>query len=406
MSLQPSYRPHLEQLEPRELPAGISAYTQGSYLIVDGTAGNDYISVTQSSGRLSVYGTQITVGTTKVSSIDANAVSRVLMRGQGGDDTIIGSTLSKDMIVQGGAGSDAIYGGAGHDYLDGGAGNDLIYGGAGNDRISAGVSASENDSLLGGTGFNQYYQPFTATTPIVNGSTAGDVRQGEAPVCQTLSALSAAAQQRYDFSKNIRYLGYGVYEVKLFGNLTTQKVKFDGWTTNNDPKVTGGEFWQVLMQRARLQALGLDPTRQYTRAEWDAWNVKTGGRLYSIADAIQNFTGCPATFSGISAANALKLQAALAHGDFIVAQSAGSGGTISADGVIGNHAYAVVGVYYDAGVWKVRLYNPWGMDRTDRVMLDTLDKSKPAADDGFITLSWTQFVKTSNFKGYFHAVRK
>ena len=138
---------------------------------------------------------------------------------------------------------------------------------------------------------------------------------------QTVAALAAAAHQRYDFSKNIRYLGYNVYEVKLFGNLTTQKVRFDGWTSDQDPRMTGGEFWQVLMQRARLQALGIDPTREYTPAEWDAWNTRTAGRLYSISDAILNFTGATASYKAISTANALTLQAALAHGDYLVAQS-------------------------------------------------------------------------------------
>jgi len=407
MSLQPTIRPSLEPLETRELPAaGILAYMQGSYLVVNGTAGADYLSVTQSAGRLSVYGTQITVGAAKVSSIDASKIAHVIIQGYAGDDTIIGSTLTKDLMAIGGAGNDAIYGGAGNDYLDGGAGNDLIYGGAGNDRLLAGVLPSENDSLLGGTGVNWFHHPYAASTPVVNGAAAGDVRQGEAPVCQTVAALAAAAHQRYDFSKNIRYLGYNVYEVKLFGNLTTQKVRFDGWTSDPDPRMTGGEFWQVLMQRARLQALGIDPTREYTRAEWDAWNTRTAGRLYSIGDAILNFTGSAASYKAIGTANALTMQAALAHGDYLVAQSAGSSGTISSAGIIGNHAYAVTSVYNDAGVWKVRLYNPWGMDRTDRVMLDVLDRTRPAADDGFITLSWAQFISTSNFKAYYHAIKK
>ena len=74
--------------------------------------------------------------------------------------------------------------------------------------------------------------------------------------------------------------------------------------------------------------------------------------------------------------------------------------------IIGNHAYAVLAVYYDAGVWKVRLYNPWGMDRDNGGTIDAHDKSKPAANDGVITLSWSQFTNTNNFKGYFAAAKK
>ena len=62
MSMQPTYRPLLEQLESRDLlAAGITASVINNNLIVDGTTGNDYISVTQSAGKLSVYGTHINV---------------------------------------------------------------------------------------------------------------------------------------------------------------------------------------------------------------------------------------------------------------------------------------------------------------------------------------------------------
>lgn len=406
MRVQPTFRPQVESLESRELLAAPQASVLNGVLVVNGTSGNDYLSVTQAAGKISVYGAPITVGTSQAAAVDATLISKVVINGYAGDDTIIGNTLSKDMYVDAGMGNDAIYAGLGSDYLDAGAGNDLIYGGAGNDRIRAGVSTSERDVIVGGDGFDSYYRPYYATSPVVGGAQAADLRQGEAPVCQTVAALAAAAQQGHNFAADIRYVGSNWYEVKLYGNLTTQRVYFDGWTTGYDPVVQNGEFWMVLMQRARLQGLGLNPTKEYTRAEWDAWNVKTGGRLYSIGDAVYQFTGWASSYDAIGYANPQVFQTALARGDIFVAQSFAAAGAISSDGIIGNHAYAVVGVFLDAGVWKIRLYNPWGMDRENGSTMDSQDRYRTAANDGFITLTWTQFTKTTNFKGYFHAVKK
>ena len=406
MSMQPTYRPLLESLENRELlTAGILAYVQNSNLIVEGTTGNDYISVTQNAGRLSVYGAQIAVGNSKVDSIDAGGIAKVYINGYVGNDALIASSLSKDVIVNGGDGNDAIYGGAGNDILFGGAGDDLIYGGAGNDRILGGVTTGEHDTLIGGSGFDSYYHPFSANTPFANGQAVSDIRQGEAPLCQTLAALAEAVQQNHAFTNDIHYLGNNTYDVKLYGNLKAQSVKFDGWTNDSDPLSANGEFWTVLLQRARLQAFGIDPTVEHSRSEWTTLDQNTNGRLFSIGEALYAFTGSVSSYNFINSANPQTLQASLMRGDYIVAQSR-TGSGASADGIIGNHAYAVLAVYSEAGVWKIRLFNPWGTDRENGSTLDSLDKSKPAANDGVIPLTWQQFTNSANFKGYFVAGKK
>src|SRR5207249_3094275 len=147
-----------------------------------------------------------------------------------------------------------------------------------------------------------------------------------------------------------------------------------------------------------LQALGIDPTRQYTQADWDAFNQKLSGRLYSIREALYAFTGSYPSYNDINAANASALRTALVNGQYVIAQSPASG-TISSDGIIRNHAYAVLAVYQDAGAWKVRLYNPWGSDEGNGKTLDALGPSAPA-DDGIITLSWSQFTNNANFKAF------
>jgi hypothetical protein len=394
-------------LESRELLAtGINAYVQYDNLVVEGTVGNDYINVTQADGKISVYGTPITSGTSKVPSVSASSISRVIINSYAGNDVIIESTLTKDSIVTAGTGNDMIYGGSGNDILDGGAGDDMIYGDAGNDRIIAGVSTSEHDTLYGGGGFDWFYRPFNATVPIVNGATFSDVRQGEAPLCQTAAAIAEAAKQGHNFANDIHPYTGNLFDVKLYGNVQSQRVYFDGWTNDQDlVPVASGEFWTVLLQRARLQALGLDPTREYSKSDWDAANTKLGGRLYSISEALYHFTGSYANATSASALNPQTLATAVSHGNSIVAQSQTST-YVSADGIIGNHVYAVLNVYYEAGMWKVKLYNPWGMDRENGTTMDSLDKSATASNDGIITLSWQQFTSSANFKSVYQAVKK
>src|SRR5205807_9693379 len=116
------YRPTLELLEARDLPT--TAVLSGGYLYVQGTAGSDYISLSQSNGRLSVYNTPITVGSTKVSSVEASLVNKVVIYGYGGGDIVnlrpsAATTVTKDTYIVAGPGYNQIYGGNGSNYTIG-----------------------------------------------------------------------------------------------------------------------------------------------------------------------------------------------------------------------------------------------------------------------------------------------
>jgi Calpain family cysteine protease len=374
MSVQTTFRPCLESLEQRMVPSGMQAYVAQGNLYVLGTSGSDFIQVAQTNQQLSVLGTQITLNGSRVSSVAASSIGQVMVYGNDGNDFIDLSTVKN---------------------------NATIYEGNGDDYIRCGTG---NETVNTGTGFDQIFRPYNPATPIINGATASDIRQGQNPLCQTDAALADLAQQGYNFSKDIQYLGSNTYQVNLHG-LPAQKVVFNGWTNNNDPvEPNSGEFWTVLMQRARLQALGIDPTKHYTQSQWDAMNAKTNGQLYSAAAAINAFTGNPAYYTPIAYAGTPQtLQTALAQGDVVIAQSPASGFYTSVNGIIVNHAYAVTAVYYQNGVWKVRLYNPWGMDGINGTTIDALDTSNPPANDGFITLSWQQFTASANFVGFFVA---
>jgi hypothetical protein len=377
------YRPTLELLEQRDVPT--TATLSGGYLYVMGTSGSDYITISQSSNRISVSSTAITVGSSRYSSIDAGYVNKVVVYGYAGNDVINLTGLRKDAYVYGGSGNDQIYGGAGTNYLDGGSGYSTVVGGSGTNYLVG----NGHDHLVGGTGFNWYYEPINAYAPFVSGETVSDVKQGRSPSCQSDAAIAEAVKEGYNFANNIHYVGNYTYRVDLFGGSTYRYVTFNGWYNDNDPIPTAsGEYWTILLQRAREEYFGINPNLSYTTAQWDAMNRNTGYRLYSVTDALYAFTGRNSAFMPMSTANPYTLRDALARGAYLVASSPNGSG-FSGDGIAYDHAYAVMAVYYSGGGWWVRLYNPWGFNI-----------GIGSSTNGFITLPWSKFVNPLNFHGY------
>jgi hypothetical protein len=392
------FRPTLEHLEKRDLPT--TAVLSGGYLYVTSTASHDFVTVAQKNGQLSVSDTSIKVGSAKVGSVSTSQVNRVVVYAYGGHDVInlrqsAATTVTKNSYVYVAGGYNQVYGGTGSNYIvANSAGHNSLNGYTGTDYLAAG---SSTDVLNGGGGFDWFYRPFSTTAPFVNGEHASDVKQGQSPSCQTDAALAEAVVQGYNFANSIHYLGNSQYRVDLFGGTKHETVTFNGWYNSQDPTPTSsGEFWTVLMYRARLESLGINPTASYTESQWDSFNRSTAGGLYSVADSIYAFTGKHASFVDLTAVTPQTLRAELARGDYVVASSVpGDGAT--ADGIIRDHAYALLSVYYQGGMWKVQLYNPWGFDSVNGKTIESLSGSPPA-NLGFITVSWSQFANTHNFE--------
>jgi Ca2+-binding RTX toxin-like protein len=100
---------------------------------VNGTAGDDHISVTGSGGSLVVGGLPELVKIT-----NAEAGDTLIINGGAGNDTIDASGLKAGQVtlaINGGDGNDTIKGSAGDDVVNGGRGNDVALLGAGNDTF-------------------------------------------------------------------------------------------------------------------------------------------------------------------------------------------------------------------------------------------------------------------------------
>jgi Ca2+-binding RTX toxin-like protein len=391
------YRPTLELLERRDLPT--TAVLSGGHLYIRGTAGRDVITVSQSHGQITVSGTLITVGRTRVSHVSASRVHDIVVYGYGGGDLInlrpsAATAVTKYATIYSGRGHNTIFGGNGGNTIYAG-GHDVVNGGAGVDHLAARSSA---DVLNGGGGLDYFYRPFTASAPVVAGGRVSDVKQGQSPSCQADAALAAAVKEGYNFAGHIRYLGHSTYDVSLYGGRVHEHVVFNGWYTEDDPvPAVAGEFWTILEYRARLMHLGINPNVNHTMAQWNALDRSTHGRLYAVGDALTTFTGRTTMFTVMTRNSAQTLHSELARGDFLVV-STPPGSGFSADGIARDHAYAVMAVYYQSGTWKVRLYNPWAFDSAGERTLDAAAGTRPR-NDGFITLTWARFVSMRNFQG-------
>ena len=131
-----------------------AAYTQpdadhpGRFtLVVQGTEGNDVITVSQHGSNLRV---QISGAGVAYDHYFAQPISRIEVYGQGGNDQItVAPNVTAPAFVFAGAGNDVLRAGGGASVLVGGRGNNVLFGGAGPSILIAGTGHAQ---LQGGTG--------------------------------------------------------------------------------------------------------------------------------------------------------------------------------------------------------------------------------------------------------------
>lgn len=391
-------------------PSDISVSLTGNKIVVK-DAFNGFNQSLSSSGVQAV----VFSGGNNVDKIFASIGSLQLRAyGYGGNDVFKGGAGND--LLSGGSGNDTLYGFDGNDKLMGADGKDSLYGGSGEDVLNGGAGVdtlrgeSGNDTFrrsITGTGFTlssspeedgedtQADIPVEVSGSFLHDSTARDsfwhVDQQSSPTCSFLAALAARAERTNDANDLVKAIKYNadtdMYGVKIVvnGKATTQWVNGD-WTENRDP---GGKMWVTIYQKAYLQAWGVNsrdadgrllPESKWTSTKGTGWS-NPGNALDAISPGGSKYTS-------IGNADAATLRSQIyntnVHG--LVASSKDSGTTAN---IVSNHAYMIYDCFTENGVWKVRLYNPWGRDNTS---------STDGKNDGMVTLSWTQFK--SNFTGY------
>jgi Ca2+-binding RTX toxin-like protein len=96
---------------------------QDDTIVINGTSGDDVITLTENNGVLTVSGLSSTVTIANFESTD-----HIVINGLGGDDVINAAQLGSvvQLTENGGDGADVLIGGAGQDVLDGGTGNNIL----------------------------------------------------------------------------------------------------------------------------------------------------------------------------------------------------------------------------------------------------------------------------------------
>lgn len=159
----------LSSLEAREVPAVGLSLSAGGALIFNGDGAADRVQVSTVGTQIQAQFTNATGGLTTL-SIDAGAVTSIVMNGGGGND-YLANTTGVFSALNGGAGDDYLQGGAGNDTLNGNGGNDVLIdntggtnifnGGDGDDQLSSTVAGA---NMSGGAGNDLLYD-------IIGGST-------------------------------------------------------------------------------------------------------------------------------------------------------------------------------------------------------------------------------------------
>lgn len=163
---RPSFRPAIESLEARDVPATLievltinpgaaGEFTPtvrriGTDLVITGTAKDDSVTASLTGRGLIRLDFQNADGSSASRLLTGGKINRLVFVGGEGNDTFVNQTRLAS-VADGGNGDDVLVGGSGIDQFDGGDGNDVLIGNAGNDILWGGPG---DDKLDGGTGTN------------------------------------------------------------------------------------------------------------------------------------------------------------------------------------------------------------------------------------------------------------
>jgi Ca2+-binding RTX toxin-like protein len=353
-----------------------------------------------------------------------------LVEGSLGNDAITAGPAADPGVpdedfVYGGLGNDTVLGGWGLDAMYGEAGLDVLVGGAGNDTLSGGLGRDTffgfnrpTDAPVGGVdptdadNFDTYKDEFDFTKPIFGKPSGLAVAATELDISDTLSALGAIVdnQSNFNIAGRLRYLGSGEYLVKVgdVNGFDWVPVSFDGTWTDNDAlpnaqerflkaTVTGEkrEFWPLLFHRARMAGKGTFTFDTHiSQTDYDTLSVNSGVAVEELSGKPQDVAS-PFTFVGTTPPpnfGFTDIQGLLAAFRWLTVKTAAAP-TLA--GLQGGQSYAITGVSTKGGQF-IQLYNTTGYDR-GVPGTGTLDATGTAKNDGFITVSVTDFFNVANF---------
>ena len=258
---------------------------QPDTVTVNGTAGNDTISITNSDKA-----TVFVSGLAEQVTIDGADPSNdtLVVNGLGGNDIIDASQLNANWIqlrIDGGAGNDTITGSTGNDVLIGGDGNDTVIGGRGSDTATLG---NGNDTFV--------WNPGDGSDTVDGGSGTDTLVFNGASANETFNI--AANGQRVRLSRDV-----GTVTMDLNSIEHIQLNAFSGADTINVGDLTGTGVTQVAVDLAATPGTGqgdgqADTVSVNGTAGDDRISVTTSG-----SSVVVNGLPAQVTINGAEAAN-------------------------------------------------------------------------------------------------------
>ncbi|WP_199328453.1 pre-peptidase C-terminal domain-containing protein [Anabaena azotica] len=270
---------------------------------------------------------------------------------------------------------------------------------------SAGMSATNFESdfvgrwFLGTVAPTATFNDKTLTYTVVNGTLygsanearIGDIDQGSLGDCAFLSALGATFGRQSDDSGNT---SSSIINSMITDNGdNTYTIRFYS-TTFNDP----GEAQYVTVDR-RI-ATGVAAKRnnnvlwvalvEKAYAQWMEWRTGVNGydaigNGSTLSNPLRYVTGKQTTNYDASKLTFSTLETALKNGQAVTAARVGS---TDSTYIVTAHAYSVTNVYVKSGgEQRVTVRNPWGVD----------GKALSGTNDGFIDLSFDEFIQSLNY---------
>lgn len=394
----------LETLEGRTMFSSVMVYnvptSAGMELLVQGTAANDNITVTQS-------GFNLTVWANGANKTFAGPHSSIVVHGNAGNDNImVARNVTTPAYIYGDAGGNVLITGASNDKLYGGAGSDKMvaiggrnntfYAGSGHDNLWSGpgnyyysgggtitkhffssflntrdmsldgASISEPGLDLQDTTFGGYENVSNLYLFGNNGPTPSDVNQGAEGTCYFLSSLAAVAMQDSQRIRDmITPLGDGTYAVQFYHNGEAYIVREDAKLPHDDAGNlcyaglgSNNSTWVALIEKgyAYFHSWELGRSASYAAISGGFGNIALaalgGGSIFDTRNPSHSFWGGQDMASWIDS----QLRAGRAV-------DIGFANDVNGQ-IYGSHEYTVNSVVWNtdgtvAGLW---VRNPWGVD--------------------------------------------
>ncbi len=434
-----------ETLESRELMSSSTlsistvAVWGGNQLQINGTSGNDKITVTQTAGGLVVANNGWT------STLTGNYASLLVRSGAGNDTVTIDPSVHINCELFAGTGTDTLQAGSGNDTLYAGTGKDTLKAGNGNDTlVSLGGSV---DSLYGGSGKDSFWCDNSANEKVYNvradenaygavhrvssyfGASAATTKAGKASkanAAKKVTAISPALPEPAATSSGINYQNFSNHplfastgpspdDVKQgqIGDCYYLSVLSD--VARNDPMkiqqsildLGDGTYLVQMNKNGQNVFVHVDASLPVLWANQPAYaDFGTGGSMWTaiMEKAWTYVRGGAPSYNGISSGwmdeafaslgcNASDVYSA-ASGQALLTLiqsqlAAGKAVTFAVNTpaagapLIGDHAYSVVSVVTGANgvATGLVLRNPWGVDGAG-------NDANP--NDGYVTITGTQ----------------